>query len=318
MPYSDQVDAEPARQHVKALLAGGMTISQIQFASGVNRTAIRVMLGDFPNRPASAQIRQGTATKLLRTRLNRGASIDGLVPAAGTHRRLQALQAIGYTGRYLLELLGYPGSVRGLQFGRNGLVRAEIAQRVMALYDELHDKPGPSSRVRELACLRGWLPPVWWDDDIIDDPEAEPEGVRVYDQRGRLIDVITEPRPVRVARMSRLGLTADEIAQRIGTRAKYVYRDRSERPVAVIDQTREAPGTAELDEVAIHRIMAGTLRIAPHAQSPERTEAIRRMAGAGLDDGKIGDRLGVTKDAVLKIRIRNGIAPALTRYGRTA
>src|SRR6266566_979692 len=153
MPYSDQVDAEPARLHVKALLAGGMTISQIQFASGVNRTAIRVMLGDFPNRPASKQIRQGTATKLLRTRLNRGASIDGLVPAAGTLRRVHALQAIGYTGRYLSQRLGYSGNVNGLQFGRTGVVRAEIAQQVMALYDELADTPGPSSRTREIARL---------------------------------------------------------------------------------------------------------------------------------------------------------------------
>jgi transcriptional regulator with XRE-family HTH domain len=221
MPYSDQVDAGATREHIRALLSAGMTISQVQFASGVNRTAIRVMLGDFPGRPASRQIRRGTAARLLRTPLNRGASIDGLVPAAGTRRRLQALVAVGYTYRDLASRLG----MTQLQLGRGELMRADLAQQVMAIYDDLADAPGPSTRARESARGRGWLPPIWWDDDTIDDPLAEPDGTRSYDDHGRLIDDITAPRDARIDLMTRRGMTPAQIAKRIGTPLRYVHRD---------------------------------------------------------------------------------------------
>lgn len=230
MPYSDQVDAAPARAHVRTLLDGGMSISQIQFASGVNRTAIRVLLGDFPGRTASAQIRTGTATRLLRTRLNRGASIDGLVPSAGTVRRLHALVALGYPMRDIAARLG--GRTRVVQIGRRPLMTAAAAQAVMALYDDLHDTPGPSTRAREYARNRGWLTPAWWDDDTIDDPLAEPDGTRTYDDQGRLIDDVTLPRPVRVDLMTERGLSVAEIAAAIGTRNRYVIRDLLENGAA--------------------------------------------------------------------------------------
>lgn len=239
MPYSDQVDAEPARRHVQELLDGGMTISQIQFASGVDRTAIRVMLGDFPGRGRSRMVRAGTAERLLRTRLNRGASIDGLVPSIGTLRRLHALAAIGWPLRDLATQLGKTHHL--IQIGRRELMRASEAQSVMALYDVLCDTPGPSARVREYARSRGWLAPAWWDDDTIDDPLAEPEGIREYRRvqvqrtvdgvRARvdedeLVDDVTLPRAVRVELMTERGLSTEEIAERIGTLRRYVTRDR--------------------------------------------------------------------------------------------
>lgn len=241
MPYRDLVDAAPAREHVQYLLDVGMSVAQIQYASGVNRTAIRVMLGDFPGRRPSAQIRAGTEQRLMRVRANRGSSIGGIVPAAGTLRRLHALVAMGYPLRDLSRLLGRSHHL--IQMGRNGTVLASEAQAVMALYDELSDTPGPSSRSREYARYRGWLAPAWWDDDAIDDPLYEPEGLRTYrpvsvqrmtdGHRGRyheqeLIDDVTLPRPERVELLTRRGFTDEEIAQRIGTSVRYVKRDRLE------------------------------------------------------------------------------------------
>jgi DNA-binding CsgD family transcriptional regulator len=315
MPYSDQVDAEPARQHVKALLAGGMSIIQIQNLSGVDRTAVRVLLGNFPGRKASTQVRAETASRLLRTRLDRGSCIAGLVPAAGTQRRLQALRALGYTGLYLAERFGY-GPHRGLQMSRKPLVRAVTAHRVAELYQELADTPGPSSRAREYARHRGWLLPIWWDDDSIDDPQTAPEGTRTYRQAGRvLVDDVTLPRAARIALMTRRGLTTAEIAQRIGTLERYVRRDLLERPVRQIPVTEPCAPTDELDEVAVARIMAGTLR--PIARAPERVEAIRQLAASGLNDREIGALIGISADAVLKTRKRNGI-PAGVPSERTA
>lgn len=62
-----------------------------------------------------------------------------------------------------------------------------------------------------------------------------------------------------------------------------------------------------LDEVAVERIMAGTLRVAKHAQSPERLEAIRRLAGRGYTDTEIGQRVGMAHSAVGWARKRHDI-----------
>ncbi len=224
MPYRDQVDAGPAREHVRRLRAEGMSIAQIQYASGVNRTAIRVLLGEFPNRKQSAQIRQATSERLLRTRLNRGATINGMVSNVGTLRRLHALAAIGWTKREIARRLGMQSMT--VQFGRSGEIRAVMAQQVMELYDELQHTPGPSSRSVEYARSRGWLGPAWWDDDTIDDPLHVPEGTCTYDEKGVLIDDVALPRAVRVDLLERRGFTPDEIAERIGTKIKYVHRDK--------------------------------------------------------------------------------------------
>ena len=84
----------------------------------------------------------------------------------------------------------------------------------------------------------------------------------------------------------------------------------------------EAGGSAQLDEIAVQRIMAGALRAEPIAGRggplpPELVEAVRRLADHGLTDLQIGERIGRSKDAVLKIRHRNGIATAVPS-GRTA
>jgi hypothetical protein len=65
--------------------------------------------------------------------------------------------------------------------------------------------------------------------------------------------------------------------------------------------------TGTLDEIAVERLMAGTLTIASHARSPDLTEAVRRLARMGLTDRQIGERVHRTTDAVLKIRRRNGV-----------
>jgi len=101
------VDAERARQHVRRLLRAGMTVRQVEGASGVHRTAIRVLIGDYPNRKPSRRIRPSTEKALLAVRVRvyepvGTATMDG----AGTRRRLQALMAIGWPSRYLARRLG--------------------------------------------------------------------------------------------------------------------------------------------------------------------------------------------------------------------
>lgn len=314
MPYSDQVDAAPVRRHVQALLDGGMSIAQIEALSGVNRTAIRVLLGAFPNRKQSTQVRELTASRLLRTRLDRGATVDGLVPAIGTRRRLQALYALGYTQRDLAERLGCAEGSRGIQIGRHDLVRAERALEVAALYDELSGTLGPSSRTREYARNRGWLPPAWWDDETIDDPLAEPEGARTYIYGGRvLLDDVTLPRSVRVEQMTKLGLSAAEIADRIGTPERYVLRDRLEHAIDVPSTPPaylggKRPPRNDVDEVAVQRAVAGD---PPESLTPaERREVVRILHERGMNDRQIHQLAGMAHETAGRIRRELGL-PAI-------
>lgn len=305
VPYSDQVDAAPVRQHVQALLDGGMSVIQIQGLSGVNRTAIRILLGTFPNRKPSAQVRALTASRLLRTRLDRGATVDGLVPSTGIRRRLQALQALGYTQADLAARLGYAQGARALQFARRDLVRAENVHRVADLYDELSDTLGPSSRTRELARGRGWLPPAWWDDETIDDPLAQPEGARTYVYAGRvLLDDVSLPRSVRVEQMTKLGLSTAEIATRIGTLERYVRRDRITHDVEAPTTGppylggRLAPSRKDIDEVVVERALDGDRSI--KLTTAERFEIVRLGRERGITLKEIEQRTGLKADRYIQ------------------
>ena len=133
--------------------------------------------------------------------LNRGPI---LVPAVGTTRRLRALYALGWTERDLAEGLGVSlCRVSHLLTERRPTLSPDTVARVAALYDELSmavpadTKPlrrGQTkhhARARRRARVLGWHPPLAWDDDAIDDPDAQPYGLRTNDFRAH----VTRPDP---------------------------------------------------------------------------------------------------------------------------
>jgi hypothetical protein len=81
----------------------------------------------------------------------------------------------------------------------------------------------------------------------------------------------------------------------------------------------DAPDSGELDEIAVERFMAGTLRdrVGVHA-SPERAEAVRRLAAYGMTDHEIGQRVGMTATNVSQFRNRRGIPSGASRNGEAA
>ena len=96
--------------------------------------------------------------------------------AVGVQRRLQALHAVGWSGRALAARLGMTG--RAVHRYREAVnVLGSTHDRIAALYDELWDvePTGPTvGRVKAWAAAQGFLPPLAWDDDEIDDPTAAP------------------------------------------------------------------------------------------------------------------------------------------------
>lgn len=74
----------------------------------------------------------------------------------------------------------------------------------------------------------------------------------------------------------------------------------------------------ELDEVAVQRIIDGTLHIGRNSRSLERIEAIRRLAASGNPDATIAHRIGMAPDAVTQARLRNGIPVGVTSTRKKA
>ena len=105
------------------------------------------------------------------------------VNATGTHRRIEALWAIGWTSADIAMAAGWasPQAVTELM-KRECYVFTTSAQTIGTVYDRLSGKPGPSATNRRRARAKGWAPPLAWDD--IDNDRA-PKGIRGAELRTR-------------------------------------------------------------------------------------------------------------------------------------
>lgn len=166
---SRKVDAAPVHAHLRALMDAGMTPNAICHAAGWKSRNSIVSI------TRQTSVLRATADKVLAI-----TPVDtrphGYIDATGTRRRLQALAVNGWPHRLLAAQLG--ADAKGtltVQNGTTRTVRRATAHAVAALYDELWDQPGPSRRSRTCALRNGWLPPLAWDDDTIDDPQATPD-----------------------------------------------------------------------------------------------------------------------------------------------
>jgi hypothetical protein len=101
---------------------------------------------------------------------------------AGTRRRLQALMNRGWSPAALEQAAGLPAAaVSAVVAGRRG---ARLVDRqVAAAYDQLWNQDPPLATPRDRARAaaartqaerREWPPPMAWDDELIDQPDASP------------------------------------------------------------------------------------------------------------------------------------------------
>lgn len=186
--WNGYVPAGRARAHVLHLMAQGMGLKRIVKVSGVSQGAMwKLVYGkrkaDGTQTP-SKHIRPATEARILAVQqpdLAPGARVD----ATGTRRRLQALATLGWsiealaahTGR---ERQALDAIVKG---ERTGTTR-QTADAVKDAYDALWNVPrtpgnrheaAAVSRVRNAAQRAGYAPPLAWDDDTIDNPDATPD-----------------------------------------------------------------------------------------------------------------------------------------------
>jgi transcriptional regulator with XRE-family HTH domain len=189
--YGPLIDAEPTRQRIKYLREEtGLSVESIARLSGVSPKSLASLIWGIEGRPPTSKVRQDNADRIFGVRPR----LDLLKPtcavdSTGTRRRLQALQVLGWSPGVLSSQLSMSHTyVNRICRGELTQVRIYTANSVKALYERMWDKQPPEStryeqmvatRMRRKASRNGWAAPMAWDDDEIDRPSAEPEGVIV-------------------------------------------------------------------------------------------------------------------------------------------
>ena len=220
------VDAEPVREHIRALQSCDLGLRAIACAAGVDRQRLQDVLNGRPERgtPAQAKMRPRLAAAILAVEPTLDILLDKtVIDGAGTRRRLQALVALGWSQAKLAERIGWTPSNFTALIGE-GRVIAASARLVRDLYNALWDQAPPedshrdkiaASRARNMAKARGWVPPQAWDDDAIDDPTAQPD-LGAKTTRARAIAEDAEELIVGQ------GYTTEHAAERLGVGVSYV------------------------------------------------------------------------------------------------
>jgi hypothetical protein len=113
--------------------------------------------------------------KMTRYRVrSRYGAVKLLIDSTGTRRRVQALQRIGWRAEDIAALGPWNAKDAVYELTKRPRVTRRNAAVVVAIYDQLSMKPGPSEETRRRAIRAGWPSPLAWDDDTIDDPDAQP------------------------------------------------------------------------------------------------------------------------------------------------
>jgi hypothetical protein len=172
---TERVNPDRARRHILKLRDRGIGARTVEAATGISSFSIfKIAAGEreWIGADTEAAILSYKTPPL--TALTDRSRIEGI----GTHRRIRALQAIGWSLRDIAERVGCTGSNIG-EVLRHDRVRAKTARAISEVYEDLWNKPAPEGyrRTKSLIAARanGWAPPLAWNDDEIDDPDATPD-----------------------------------------------------------------------------------------------------------------------------------------------
>lgn len=158
-PY---VDAEPARQHVRALMASGIGWMRVADLAGVSRGGLsKLLYGETKrNLAPSKRIRPETERRLLSVQPL--VADRRLVDARRTVQLVRAMQARGYTLTWICEQVG----ITNQRLLYRTKVRASTARKVAGLIDQCATTPGPSSRAVRRAKENGWTAAALWSEPV--------------------------------------------------------------------------------------------------------------------------------------------------------
>lgn len=96
-----------------------------------------------------------------------------LIPSIGTHRRIQALQWMGWTMQQIADQIGITSGRAVNNLLTREHVHRDTAARIEQVYERLCSVPGPSGITRRRAMANGWASWAAWED--IDNPDDRPQ-----------------------------------------------------------------------------------------------------------------------------------------------
>jgi DNA-binding XRE family transcriptional regulator len=180
-------DAAPIQSRIRFLHDElGITYDTIADRSGADVETVKMHYRGFrwPDKEPVTTCVKETERKILGARFT---PADGYkFPAVGIRRRLQALQAAGFTLAVVAELTEKDiRQVHATMSGKTNkhFVTTPFAQAVITAYEKLETadpkdwgvKPQAYGQAKTRAKANGYVGPGCWDDDTIDDPDALPE-----------------------------------------------------------------------------------------------------------------------------------------------
>lgn len=188
--YGPLIDAGPTRAHVARLRSFEISVRTIHRLSGVSMKSLASIIWGTEGREPSGTVRQETADRLFAVQIRPELFAPGAkIGSIGTARRLQALHCVGWSPILLARYLSSSQEhVRKMTAAAYPRVLVTTAIAVRGVYEELWDTQPPhgtpyeigtATKARRKAARLGWVPPMAWDDESIDDPAAVPVGVAV-------------------------------------------------------------------------------------------------------------------------------------------
>jgi AcrR family transcriptional regulator len=234
-------DAGPARDHVQALIAAKISISQIASRAGVNPGTIHRLLHGRRDRgvalPPTVSIRPAVAAAILAVTPDPDGTVGGgLVPPVASARRVQALACRGWPLSWVAARVpARPHVLRPIRDGARTWVQADTAAAIHRVYLQLRytDPPQPTLRARRdvatarrHAALNGWLPAAVWEDADIGDPAARPavaaERPRTAAELAAEAEFLMSWGATQGAAAAQLGVSLDTLQQAIRRTARKV------------------------------------------------------------------------------------------------
>ena len=203
----NRVPSTIAARHLRQLRQT-MSWYDISFASGCSAAHLRKIADGREPR-----INRATQTKILAIQVApRG---HRYVPALGSRRRIQTLQACGHSQDSIAAAIGTGQCIVSRILLGQPTVRLHVAQRVTAAYRQLSGRNGDSTRSRDLAASKGWPGPEYWDEDDFDNPDFTPA-------------TTPTPRYVVLAEngleLEAQGYTREQAAERLGVTRDYLQQ----------------------------------------------------------------------------------------------
>ena len=221
------VPSEPISAHITALHDMGLPLASIARDAGVTREPFRLI---YHRTWDTVRVRQAAAIKAVTHHPNPRQQI---VLAVGAVRRLRALHAISWMWKDIAAHTPGVSASSIATLARPGHERTicswETWAAIRDTYDALSGTPAPESigamRAKNAAADRRWPPPLDWEDHDIDDPRVTVKPSGRETRTG--MDERAEWRRRDVARLTRVGFSADEIAVRLNVSQRQVVRDRA-------------------------------------------------------------------------------------------